>query len=182
MLLSHGHEDHVADAVSICKQSNCTAAGAWEVMAWLQKNGVENTHGMNTGGSWQFDFGTVKLVQAVHSSSMPDGSYGGNPVGFVISNAEDTFYYAGDTALYSDMKLISDRFQLKTAFLPIGSNFTMDVHDALQAAKLLQCNKIIGMHFDTFGFIKIDHNEAIQLFAKHGIELILMGIGETINL
>lgn len=182
VLLSHGHSDHVADAPAICKQSGAKAIGNWEVMSWLGKQGIENTHPMNTGGAAGFEFGGLKLVNAVHSSSTPDGVYGGNPVGFVVQNAEDCFYYAGDTALHLDMQLIPRRFNLKTAFLPIGSNFTMDIADAIEAAKLVQCNHVIGMHYDTFGYIKIDHQEAVNAFTIAGIHLELMTIGQTIQL
>ncbi len=182
MLISHGHEDHVADAVQIATQSGCQCAGIWEVMAWMNRQGVTNTHGMNIGGSWPFDFGTLKLVNAVHSSTMPDGSSGGNPAGFVIQNNNDCFYYAGDTALHSDMQLISRKFKLKCAFLPIGSNFTMDVYDAIDAARMIGTNTVIGMHFDTFGFIKINHDEAQRAFTSAGINLHLMNIGDTIEL
>lgn len=182
MLLSHGHEDHVADSVAIANQSNCQCIGIWEVMAWLNRQGVNNTHGMNIGGSFSFDFGTLKLVNAVHSSTMPDGTPGGNPAGFVIQNADDCFYYAGDTALHSDMQLISRKFKLKLAFLPLGSNFTMDLYDAIDAARMVGTNTVIGMHYDTFGYIKINHEEAQKAFTSAGINLYLMNIGETIDL
>ncbi|MGV3657124.1 MAG: metal-dependent hydrolase, partial [Chitinophagaceae bacterium] len=99
IFVSHGHSDHVADCVAIVKNTGATVVGAFEVTSWLAGQGVEKTHGMNTGGRWKFDFGTVKCVVAQHSSSMPDGSYGGNPMGFVITSGEKNFYYAGDTAL-----------------------------------------------------------------------------------
>jgi L-ascorbate metabolism protein UlaG (beta-lactamase superfamily) len=180
MLLSHGHHDHVADAVSIAKRNNLTVIGIYELAVWCQNQGVEKIHQMNTGGVWEFDFGKVQLVNALHSSSFKDGSYAGNPTGFVIENKEHTFYYAGDTALTLDMKLISERYQLDFAFLPIGSNFTMDIQDAVKASEFIKCDKIIGMHYDTFGFIKIDKEKAVKAFAKAGKELILMEIGQTI--
>jgi len=181
VLLSHGHIDHVEDAPRICKNAGSTAIGSWETMVWMEKQGVEKTHPMNIGGSWNFDFGNLKLVNAVHSSSMPDGSYGGNPTGFVVSNNEDCFYYAGDTALHMDMQLIPRRCNIKTAFLPIGSNFTMDVYDAIEAARMIHCNNIIGMHYDTFDYIKIDHSDALDAFTKAGIYLHLLNIGQTVN-
>ena len=137
---------------------------------------------MNTGGKWTADFGTVKCVAAVHSSNMPDGSYGASPMGFVINTAEGDFYYSGDTALTLDMQLIPRWAKLKFAVLPIGDNFTMDVDDAIAAADFAQCDKVIGVHYDTFGFIVIDHEAAIEKFAKAGKELILLKIGQTIEL
>lgn len=181
MLLSHGHHDHIADAPEIAKRSGCIVAAVWEVTHWMEKQGAD-VHGMNIGGSWTFDCGRVKLVQAVHSSTLPDGTPGGNPCGFVVENNETAFYYSGDTALYSDMALISRKTKLKTAFLPIGGNYTMDVEDAVDAAKLLKVNHVIGMHFDTFDRIRIDHRKATETFAKESIILELMGIGETITI
>jgi L-ascorbate metabolism protein UlaG (beta-lactamase superfamily) len=136
---------------------------------------------MNHGGQWKFDFGTVKYTNAIHSSVLPDGSYGGNPGGFIVSS-DKTFYYSGDTALTMDMKLIADSHKLDVAILPIGDNFTMGIDDAIKAADFINCNKIIGVHYDTFGFIEIDKNEAIEKFKSHGKELILPKIGESIQL
>jgi L-ascorbate metabolism protein UlaG (beta-lactamase superfamily) len=182
MLISHGHEDHVGDAVRIAGQSGCLCIGIWEIHSWLQSQGISNTHPMNIGGSYPFDFGTVKMVNAVHSSSLPNGDYGGNPAGFVIHNSEDCFYYAGDTALHSDMQLISRKFKLKCAFLPIGNNFTMDIYDAIDAARMLGTTTVVGMHYDTFAPIKINHEEAHRAFQTAGIHLHLMKIGESIEI
>jgi len=182
MLISHGHEDHTADAVRIARQSGCKCIGIWEIHSWLQSNGIENTHPMNIGGSHSFEFGTVKMVSAVHSSSFPDGSYAGNPAGFVIQNSDDCFYYAGDTALHTDMQLISRKFKLNCAFLPIGNNFTMDIYDAIDAARMVGTTTVIGMHFDTFGPIEINHEEAHRAFKTAGIHLHLMKIGDTIDI
>lgn len=182
ILLSHGHEDHVADAEAIAKRTSATVVGAFEVVMWLNKKGVEKYHPMNIGGHWIFDFGKVKCVNAVHSSSLPDGSHGGNPMGFLIESSDSNFYYAGDTALSYDMKLIGEYKNIDLAFLPIGNNFTMGIDNAVIAADFIRCDRIIGMHYDTFGFIKINHDEAKQKFANAGKELILMNIGETLNL
>lgn len=181
ILLSHGHQDHVADVEQIQKQSGAKVISTFEVIQWFGNRDIENTHPMNHGGSWEFDFGVLKMVNAVHSSSMPDGSYGGHPAGFVIASEETTFYYAGDTALHYDMQLIPEEFKIDVAFLPIGSNFTMDVDDALRAAKFVQTEKVIGMHYDTFPFIEINHEEALQAAEQSKIELHLMKIGETKN-
>lgn len=182
IILSHGHQDHIADVENIYKNNKAQIISTFEVISWFAEKGLENGHQMNHGGSWDFDFGTLKMVNAVHSSSMPDGSYGGNPAGYVIKSENKTFYYAGDTALHYDMKLIEDEFNIDFAFLPIGSNFTMGVEDANKAADFVGTKKVIGMHYDTFPLIKINHGEAKSAFQSHGKELVLMGIGETINL
>lgn len=182
LFISHAHDDHTADALDIAKQTGCTCVGIWEIYSWFLKNGIENAHPMNIGGSWNFDFGKVKMVPAMHSSSFSDGTYGGQPAGFVVSTETEAFYYAGDTAFFSDMKLLAEKFKFKAAFLPIGSNFTMDIDEAVEASKAIHCDTIIGMHFDTFGFIKIDKQEAITKFTAAGKNLILMDIGSTIEL
>ena len=179
IFLSHGHEDHVADAINIGKRSGATMVSNFEIVTWLQDQGIENVHPMNLGGYKSFDFGRVKYVNAVHSSALPDGTYAGNPGGFVFETNEGNFYYAGDTALTLDMQLISRFTKLKFAFLPIGDNFTMGMDDAVVAADFIKCNKIIGMHYDTFGYIKIDQEEAKRKFKVAENELILMKIGET---
>lgn len=183
ILLSHGHEDHVADALSIGQRTGAAIVSNFEIATWFQKKGIKNTHPMNHGGKWKFDFGTVKYVYATHSSVLPDGTYGGNPGGFVIESNEGNFYYSGDTALTTDMQLIPLTCgKLKVALLPIGDNFTMGVSDALIAADFVKCDKIIGLHYDTFGYIKIDHRAAVEAFAAKGKELLLLNIGETIEL
>ena len=177
ILVSHGHSDHVADLVSIAKRTNAKVICNWEIHCWLEKQGVTNTHPMNIGGKWKFDFGDVKCVVASHSSSLPDGTYGGNPMGFIVETNLGNFYYAGDTALTYDMKLIGDYRKVNFAFLPIGDNFTMGADNAIIAADFIKCDRIIGMHYDTFGFIKIEKEAAIKKFDNAGRELILFDIG-----
>jgi L-ascorbate metabolism protein UlaG (beta-lactamase superfamily) len=179
ILVSHGHNDHIADCVQIAKQSGAKVIACYEIISWLEKQGIENVHPMNVGGKWSFDFGNVKCVAAAHSSSLPDGSYGGVALGFVVESNEGNFYYAGDTALTYDMKLIGDYREIDFAFLPIGDNFTMSVDNALIATDFIKCKNIIGMHYDTFAFIKIDKEAAIQKFKSAGKNLTLFNIEET---
>ncbi len=182
IFLSHGHADHIADCISIAKRTGCKVVANWEIHEWLNKQGISNTHPMNTGGKWNFEFGTVKCVVAQHSSGLPDGSYGGNPMGFVFTSEEGNFYYSGDTALTLDMKLIPGWAKLNFAVLPIGDNFTMDIADAVKSADFIQCNTIVGVHYDTFGFIKIDRKEAVTSFQASQKTLLLPAIGETIDI
>lgn len=179
ILVSHGHGDHVADAVEIAKRTGATVIANFEVATWLNKNGAPKTHGMNHGGDFGFDFGRVKYVNAIHSSTMPDGSGGGNPGGFVIESNEGNFYFSGDTALTMDMKLIGEFTKLKFAALCVGGNFTMGVDDAVRAADFVRCNEILGVHYDTFPPIKIDHAAAKEKFKAAGKNLHLISIGET---
>lgn len=182
VLLSHGHSDHVADVEVIAKRTGATIIASYEVAMWFASKGIEKYQPMNTGGKWKFDFGTVKCVNAVHSSTLPDGSNGGNPMGFVISDEDSSFYYAGDTALTMDMQLIPLYGDIGFAVLPIGDNFTMGMQDAVQAAKMVQTKRVIGVHYDTFGFIKIDQQKAKDLFVKNDLELLLPAIGDTIDM
>ena len=183
ILLSHGHEDHVLDLEFISKQNDATVVAPYEVALWANGKGIEKYQPMNHGGSWNFDFGKVKATQAVHSSVLPDGSYGGNPMGFVLESGEGNFYYAGDTALSMDMKLIPMTCgKLDFCVLPIGDCFTMGIEDAIIASDFVECDRIIGVHYDTFGFIEIDHEAAVKAFAEKGKELILMEIGDSRNM
>lgn len=182
ILLSHGHVDHVADAVALAQQTGATVIANFEVATWLGQKGIEKTHPMNLGGGYQFDFGRVKLVPALHSSAMPDGVYGGNPGGFVISSEEGSFYFAGDTALTLDFQLIPEETPLRFAVLPIGDNFTMGARDAARASQFLKCQEIVGVHYDTFPWIKIDKAAAAKEFDKVGARLHLPAIGASIDL
>ena len=181
ILISHGHADHIADGVSVAKRTGAKIVANWEVCSWLQNHGIENCHPMNIGGKIQLEFGYVKCVNAVHSSSMPDGSYGGNPMGFVVETGEGNFYYAGDTALHYDMKLIGEYRKIDFAFLPIGDNVTMGVDNAIICCDFINCSDIIGMHYDTFGYIKIDRSSAVKKFSDAGKKLTLIEIGKTIQ-
>lgn len=182
ILISHAHEDHIADVEDIANRTNARLISNFEIITKYAEKGIDNGHPMNHGGSWEFDFGTLKYVNAIHSSCFPDGSPGGNPGGFIVKTNEADFYYAGDTALSMDMKLIGAYEKLDFAVLPIGDNFTMGVDDALIASDFINCDKVIGVHYDTFGFIEIDHDEAKRKFEEKGKELILMEIGKTITI
>ncbi len=181
ILLTHAHSDHVLDVQAIAKLTNAVIVSNAEIASYYAKLGF-NSHPMNHGGSWKFDFGKVRYVNAIHSSSFPDGTYGGNPGGFVIESEHKNIYIAGDTALTYDMKLIPLRTELDLAILPIGNNFTMDVEDAIIASDFVECDKILGYHFDTFGYIEINHEEAIKKFFDKGKDLMLLEIGESIEL
>lgn len=178
ILISHGHGDHVADVEAIAKQNDATLISNFEIISWFGEKGLGKGHPLNHGGQAHFDFGTVKYVNAVHSSTLPDGSSGGNPGGFVVRTTEGNFYFAGDTALTYDMKLIGEYEKIDFAILPIGDNFTMGVDDALIAADFINCDKIIGMHYDTFPYIVIDKEDAKRKFKNAGKELILLEIGK----
>jgi L-ascorbate metabolism protein UlaG (beta-lactamase superfamily) len=182
ILVSHGHQDHIADVETIYKNSQPLLISTFEVVSYFEKKGLKNTHPMNHGGSKKLEWGRVKMVNAVHTSSFPDGSYAGNPAGFVFETKQGSYYFAGDTALTYDMKLIAEEFDIKAAFLPIGDNFTMGIEDALKAADFVGTNTIVGMHYDTFPYIEIDHENARQLAKEAGKTLNLLAIGETITL
>lgn len=179
ILITHAHDDHMADALTIAKRTGALIITNFEVAEWLGKQGAKKTHPVNPGGSMKLDVCRVKFVNAIHSSSFPDGSYGGNPGGFVIESDEGNFYYSGDTALTLDMKLIGESTKLKWAALCIGDNFTMGTDDAIKACDFIQCNEVLGVHYDTFPPIKIDHKAAIETFAAKGKKLHLLKPGET---
>ena len=182
IFISHGHGDHIADCVAIAKRTNALVVSSFEVINWLEQQGLQNTHSMNTGGGHAFDFGKVKCVVAQHSSSLPDGSDGGNPMGFVFMTEKRNFYYSGDTALTLDMQLIPRWTNLNFSILPIGDNYTMNVEDAIHAAEFVKCHVVVGVHYNTFDIIKIDTEKAHEDFKAAGKTLLLPAIGETITL
>ncbi len=179
ILLTHAHQDHILDAEAIAKRTGAKIVSNYEIVMHYNGLGIEG-HPMNHGGSWEFDFGTLKYVNAIHTSSFPDGSYGGQPGGFVIK-ADKTIYIAGDTALTYDMKLIPKQFKLDLAVLPIGDNFTMGIDDALLATKFIKCDRILGCHYDTFGYIEIDKERAKAKFDSQLKQLTLLDIGESME-
>jgi L-ascorbate metabolism protein UlaG (beta-lactamase superfamily) len=181
ILVTHAHQDHTLDVEVLAKLTNATIVSNYEIASHYGNMGFEH-HPMNHGGSWDFDFGRVKYVPAMHTSSFPDGSYGGQPGGFVIEGEKKNIYIAGDTSLMMDMKLIPMFTKLDLAVLPIGDNFTMGIEEAIVASDFVECDKILGYHFDTFGFIEIDHDAAKKKFYDKGKDLMLLDIGESIEL
>lgn len=182
ILISHGHEDHVADALYLAQKNESILVSNFEIVNWFAKKGHSNGHPMNHGGKKDFGTFSVKYVNAVHSSVLPDGSYGGNPGGFIIKTKSKSIYFAGDTALSMDMKLIGEYEHLDAAILPIGDNFTMGIEDACIASDFVQCNKVIGMHYDTFPYIEIDSTYAVNYFREREKELVLLEIDENLNI
>ncbi|RLD22769.1 MAG: metal-dependent hydrolase [Bacteroidetes bacterium] len=181
ILITHGHADHVADVKAIADRTGATIVSNFEIVEWFGKQGVEG-HPMNHGGQKEFEWGTVKYVNAVHSSTLPDGTGGGNPGGFVLWNDEGCVYIAGDTALTMDMQLIPFSCPaVDLAVLPIGDNFTMGYADAEIASDFVKCDRVLGCHFDTFPYIEIDHDDAKDLFSQNNKELILLEIGKEIE-
>ena len=181
ILITHAHQDHILDVERIAKNTGAKIVSNYEIVTYFGDKGLEG-HPMNHGGSWNFDFGVVKYVNAIHTSSFPDGTYGGQPGGFVIKGANKTIYITGDTALTLDMQLIANQFELDLAILPIGDNFTMGIDDAVIASKYIKCDKILGYHYDTFGYIEIDKQRAIDKFNSKLKELILLDIGQSLSI
>jgi len=181
ILITHAHQDHVLDVESIAKRTGALIISNFEIVSHFEKMDLQG-HPMNHGGTWEFEFGKVKYVNAIHTSSFPDGSYGGQPGGFVIEGEHKNIYIAGDTALTYDMKLIPLQTKLDLAILPIGDNFTMGIEDAILAASFVDCDKILGYHFDTFGYIEINHETAKRKFFEKDKDLMLLQIGESIEL
>lgn len=181
ILITHAHRDHTLDVEDIAKRTGAVIISNAEITDYYDDKGFD-VHPMNHGGSWDFEFGVLRYVNAIHSSSFADGTYGGQPGGFVLEGEHKNIYIAGDTALTMDLKLIPLRTNLDLAVLPIGDNFTMGVEDAIIASDFIQCDKILGYHYDTFGYIEIDHENAKKQFYAAQKDLMLLDIGESIEL
>ncbi|QTV05822.1 metal-dependent hydrolase [Faecalibacter bovis] len=181
IVITHAHQDHVYDVEELAKRTGALIISNAEIAGYYDAKGF-NTHGMNTGGVYEFDFGKIKSTIAFHSSSFADGTYGGDPNGYIIEAEGKRIYIAGDTALTYEMKLIPEMVgEINLAVLPIGDNFTMGAKDASIAAEFVQATKILGYHFDTFPPIKIDKGIAKSIFFNKNIELVLLEIGEDLT-
>ena len=182
ILLTHAHADHILDAEAIAKRTGAPLITNPEILDHYRKLALDG-HDMNIGGSHRFLDGKVKIkmVKAVHSSSFPDGSYGGNPAGFLINYKDQTIYISGDTALTMDMKIIPHQYKVDLAILPIGNNYTMGVRDALTAAKFVETNNVLGVHYDTFDVIKIDKEASKRKFSDAHKRLHLLEIGSSLE-
>lgn len=182
ILVTHGHDDHIADLEALLIQNNATLICNHEIANWYQKKGYQHIMGMNIGGSITIGETTIHMTSALHSSSLPDGSYGGNPAGFVVSHANKNCYFAGDTGLSAEMSVLAQQFTLNASFLPIGDRYTMGYKDALLASKMLETEMTIGMHYNTFEALNIDTQAAQQYFIDNNKKLTLLEVGDKIEL
>ncbi|MBO8177224.1 metal-dependent hydrolase [Aeribacillus pallidus] len=184
IILTHGHNDHVGDTIEIAKKNDALVVANYELATYLSWKGLR-THPMHIGGAHHFDFGKVKLTPALHGSGYVTENnelvYMGMPTGVLLTAEGKTIYHAGDTGLFSDMKLIGEMNDIDLAFLPIGDNFTMGPEDAAVAAKFLQAKTVVPIHFDTFPKIKQDPEKFVQLLGE-GIQARVMKAGDVIEL
>ncbi|PLX15822.1 MAG: metal-dependent hydrolase [Candidatus Muiribacterium halophilum] len=179
VIITHAHADHLGDTIEICKRTGAIAIANFEIVNHLTEKGVK-AHPLHIGGKKKFDWGFIKLVPAVHGSSFQDGSYGGYPAGVVINIEGKNIYHCGDTGLSYEFMMIGETMDIDLVMLPVGDNFTMDVHDAAIAAKWVKTKKVIPMHYNTFDLIKVEKDEIIESFKD--FDLILMDPGETVNM
>jgi len=182
ILISHGHGDHVGDSISIAKRTGAMVISNYEIAGWFAGQGVTKTHGQQHGGGFKHPFGYLKLTLAFHGSALPDGSNGGNPCGFFLrTNDDKKLYFAQDTALFGDMKLIGEE-GLDLAVLPIGDNFTMGPDDALRAVKLLEPENVIPIHYNTWDLIAQDANAwAERVNRETNAKAIVLKPGESFS-
>lgn len=182
ILLTHGHGDHVGDTVAIARRCGATVVANFEICNWLVRQGVARTHAQHIGGGFDHPWGRLQLTMALHGSSMPDGSYGGNPCGLLLTISGKTIYHAGDTGLFSDMKLIGER-GVDLAILPIGDNFTMGPADALRAVQFIQPAQVIPIHYGTFPLIAQDPRAwAAEVEQQTTSRVVVLSPGETLEL
>ncbi len=182
ILVSHGHGDHLGDTLDIAKRTGATVISNYEIQTWLANQGIENAHPQHIGGGFDYPWGRVKLTIAHHGSALPDGSYGGNPSGFLLYIGGHKIYHACDTGLFYDMKLIGEE-GIDLAILPIGDNFTMGPDDALRAVKLIDPKQVVPIHYDTFDIIKQDpHAWAERVQKETSAKVTVMNPGESLEL
>jgi L-ascorbate metabolism protein UlaG (beta-lactamase superfamily) len=182
ILVSHGHGDHVGDAVAIAQRTGATVVANYEIAGWLEKQGLSKVHGMQHGGGFTFPFGRVKMTLAFHGSMLPDGSYGGNPCGFLITTKGGRkIYDAADTGLFGDMKLIGKE-GIDLAIVPIGDNYTMGPDDAVKAVKMLKPKKVLPIHYDTWPLLAQDAKAwARRVDKKTDAEAVVLKPGESLT-
>jgi L-ascorbate metabolism protein UlaG (beta-lactamase superfamily) len=182
ILVSHGHFDHIEDAVAIAQQTGAQTISNAEIAGWLQKQGVENAHPQHIGGGFNHDFGHLKLTIAHHGSGLPDGSYGGNPAGLLITAEGKKLYFACDTALFLDMQLYGEE-GIDLFVVPIGDNFTMGPDDALQAVKLVKPKIAVPYHYNTWPLIEQDGEAwAKRVEAETATKVHVLSPGDSLEL
>lgn len=182
ILISHGHGDHLGDAIAIGQRTKATIISNHEIATYCQEKGVK-AHGLHIGGGYQFPFGRVKMTIAHHGSSFPDGAYAGNPGGFLFDVENKRIYFAGDTALFYDMKLLREEKPLDVALLPIGDNYTMGPDDALRAVELLAPRLVVPMHYNTFEVIQQDpHAFAERVKESTDADCVVLSQGQSLQI
>ncbi len=178
--ISHGHADHIADAVAVLKRTGAEAIAIVELANWLGEQGVESVKDPNFGGTVSYDWGHVALVPAWHTNTTPDGTAVGPAAGMLIKIGETTVYHAGDTCLFSDMKLIAERSDIDVFLVPIGGHYTMDRHDAVRACEFVGARTVIPMHYDTFPPIETDADAfKSDVEAQTGSQVVILKPGES---
>lgn len=180
IILTHGHGDHFGDSLEIAKSNDATIIAPFELAGYCESKGAK-THPMHIGGAYNFPFGRVKFTIAHHGSMLPDGTYAGNPAGVLLTLDDKTFYHAGDTGLFYDMKLIGEMNQIHIAALPIGDNFTMGIDDAVKATEFLQPDMVIPIHYKTWDVIDVDPNEFVNKAQSKGFKAKVIGVGESLE-
>lgn len=183
ILLTHAHSDHWGDTPEIAARTKAQVVANFEIVTYLQeKHGHQNVQPMNTGGSWNFDWGRVKQTYARHSSSFADGTYGGNPNGYILHAEDKCIYNLGDTALFQEMEYIGNQHTIDVALMPIGDCFTMGIEDSIEAARRLTPKLVIPMHWGTFPYIEVDTDAWAAKMKDAGFNARVMQPGESIEI